>query len=399
MPHKVIIVSYSGVGCGQSKRHPVALDPGPQDAHGCEPSFLVFKATHQLALAQELPGRKMQGPRMMVGAAATLSVLLAVGDATVHVGGDVRGGKLAGFVPALSLRGYHSASESLSARCARRNRYPLATATAAAENEQQTTPAGTVDPFQSVLPDMRRLKRKIKSVIDKKLGSGDDAHPALKSSSREFFERNEKTWRPMIALLLSRVFDGTSLEAADPAHHDDAMVIAEIVEIMHTSTVIHDTVLEDYEAFEKGNMAHRIYSSSIAGNKISILAGDFLLSRASVLLSSLRNTDVVEIMAGALESIMMAQMQLHRPTDDAPVGMDAYVSNLRTRTGNLLASGCQCAAMMAGHTKDSKEAIAAFEYGMNVGVAYQLVKDLQITEANYEKVYMCLCAHALVFLV
>ena len=233
---------------------------------------------------------------------------------------------------------------------------------------------------------MRRLKQKIKGVIDKKLGSGDNAHPLLKSSSREFFERSEKTWRPMVALLLSKAFEGKSLSDADPSHHDDAMVIAEIVEIMHTSTVIHDTVLEDYEAFEKGNMAHRVYSSSIAGNKVSILAGDFLLSRASVLLSSLRNTEIVEIMAGALEAIMKGQMQLHRPVENAPVGMDAYVSSLQVRTGNLLASGCQCAAMVAGHARDSSVASAGFAYGLNLGVAYQIVKDLQVTEANYDKV-------------
>lgn len=142
--------------------------------------------------------------------------------------------------------------------------------------------------------------------------------------------------------------------------------------------VIHDTVLEDYEAFEKGNMAHRIYSSSIAGNKISILAGDFLLSRASVLLSSLRNTEIVEIMAGALESIMLAQMQLHRPVDNAALGMDAYVSSLNTRSGNLVACGCQCAAMVAGHARNSDVASAAFDYGLNLGVTYQIVKDLQV---------------------
>ena len=215
-----------------------------------------------------------------------------------------------------------------SAKClkpqARRSIHLLCTATATAGTSK---PASweTVDPFLGVQPDMRRLKQKIKAVIERKLGSGDKTHPLLKSSSREFFERSEKTWRPMVALLLSKALSGTPMDAAPPPHHDDAMVIAEIVEIMHTSTVIHDTVLEDYEAFEKGNMAHRIYSSSIAGNKVSILAGDFLLSRASVLLSSLRNTNIVEIMAGALEAIMIGQMQLHRPIAMAPVGMHAYL--------------------------------------------------------------------------
>ncbi|EKX36387.1 geranylgeranyl pyrophosphate synthase [Guillardia theta CCMP2712] len=165
------------------------------------------------------------------------------------------------------------------------------------------------------------------------------------------------------------------------------MVIAEIIEIMHTSTIIHDTVLEDYDALEKGNAAHRIYASSVAGNKISILAGDFLLSRASVLLSSLRNTAIVEIMASALEAIMKGQMQLHRPVTQK-FGMETYQKNLATRTGNLLASGCQCVALVAGYERGSEVAKAAFDYGMHIGIAYQMMKDLKITEKNYEKLLL-----------
>jgi len=97
------------------------------------------------------------------------------------------------------------------------------------------------DPMLVVQEDMKLLKKKIRGVIERNLGSGEDAHPALKSSSKEFFERPEKTWRPMVALLLSRAIK--SLKGEDyNAHHGDAMVIAEIIEIMHTSTIIHDTV-------------------------------------------------------------------------------------------------------------------------------------------------------------
>lgn len=58
-------------------------------------------------------------------------------------------------------------------------------------------------------------------------------------------------------------------------------------------------------------------------------------------------TQVVEIMAGALESIMKGQMQLHRPVKQE-LNVDTYISNIRFRTANLIASGCQCAAIMAG---------------------------------------------------
>jgi geranylgeranyl pyrophosphate synthase len=250
------------------------------------------------------------------------------------------------------------------------------------------------DPILFTQSDMRLLKKRIKGVIERNLGSGDSTHPLLKSSSKDFFERSEKAWRPMMTLLLSSAFAELKAQqqqhqqqqpgAAPSAHHDDAMTVSEIVEIMHTSTLIHDTVLEEYEALEKGNVAHRLYSSSLAGNKVSILAGDFLLSRASVLLASLRRTQIVEIMAGALEAIMKGQMQLHRPMQQE-LTVAQYVRNIELRTATLLASGCECAAIVAGFERGSAVAAAAFEYGRHVGIAYQLVSDLQATQGNFEK--------------
>ncbi len=54
------------------------------------------------------------------------------------------------------------------------------------------------DPIQFTQSDMRLLKKRIKGVIERNLGSGDSTHPLLKSSSKDFFERAEKAWRPMV---------------------------------------------------------------------------------------------------------------------------------------------------------------------------------------------------------
>ena len=155
------------------------------------------------------------------------------------------------------------------------------------EDIMGSTPEGP-DPVQLTQSDMRLLKKRIKGVIERNLGSGDSTHPLLKSSSKDFFERSEKAWRPMVlaqirlmcmpqptsllefydlpwrkylmsrcdgvaaqmTLLLSNAIAalkaqgsaGESSSARPDAHHDDAMTVSEIVEIMHTSTLIHDTV-------------------------------------------------------------------------------------------------------------------------------------------------------------
>ena len=160
--------------------------------------------------------------------------------------------------------------------------------------------------------------------------------------------------------------------------------MAEIVEMMHLAAQVHDTVLEDGDSLDKGNPAHKIYGSVSAGNKVSLLAGDFLLSRASVLSASLRNIAVVEAVASALQSMMEGQVQMHKPAEET--SFNTYIRNTKRRGGMLLARGCESVALVSGHTPDSEATLAAREFGLNLGMAYQLLNDLQRTEANYAKV-------------
>jgi len=164
----------------------------------------------------------------------------------------------------------------------------------------------------------------------------------------------------------------------------EALVIAEIVEMMHMATQVHDTILEDGDSLDKGNPAHTIYGSTSAGNKVSLLVGDFLLSRASVLSASLRNIAVVESVASALQSMMEGQVQMHRPAEE--ISLNTYIKNTQRRGGMLLARGCESVALVSGHSPDSKAVQAATEFGLNLGMCYQLLNDLQRTEANYAKV-------------
>jgi geranylgeranyl pyrophosphate synthase len=167
-------------------------------------------------------------------------------------------------------------------------------------------------------------------------------------------------------------------KAATADEKKEALVMAEIVEMMHLATQVHDTILEDGDALDKGNPAHSIYGSTSAGNKVSLLAGDFLLSRASVLSASLRNIAIVEAVASALQSMMEGQVQMHRPAEET--SFNTYIKNTRRRGGMLLARGCESVALVSGHAPDSPVVSAASEFGLNLGMAYQLLNDLQRTE-------------------
>ncbi len=77
-------------------------------------------------------------------------------------------------------------------------------------------------------------------------------------------------------------------------------------------------------------------------------------------------------------------MQLHRPAKEETT-LNTYIKNTKRRGGMLLARGCESVALVLGHAPDSIEVEAAKEFGLNLGMAYQLLNDLQRTESNYAK--------------
>ena len=124
-----------------------------------------------------------------------------------------------------------------------------------------------------------------------------------------------------------------------------------------------------------GNVAHRTYSQN-AGNKVSVLAGDFLLARCSVALSQLGDLTVVELMATALESIVQGGVlkAQARQAGVAP-SLDDYEGRVRLKTASLIADACRSAAILAGEAHDSEVANAVYDYATALGLSYQVMFD------------------------
>ena len=79
--------------------------------------------------------------------------------------------------------------------------------------------------------------------------------------------------------------------------------IAEITEMIHVASLLHDDVIDNAET-RRGLKA----LNSAMGNKIAILAGDFLLARASVSLASLQNTEVIELLSQVIEHLVSGEI-------------------------------------------------------------------------------------------
>jgi geranylgeranyl pyrophosphate synthase len=269
------------------------------------------------------------------------------------------------------------------------------------------------DPFKMVENELQPFSDSIKELV-----SSDQ--PILSMAAKHFFEkRHGKRFRPTIVQLMGKAIaaappekilngEGTHtahdfLEDSEldktggvtgwqwsgasnveeeggvitPENHKGSDVwrrqaqLGQIVEMIHVASLIHDDVLDEAETRRGGGAVHKLYS-----NKVAVLAGDYLLARASVLLARLENTAVVQIMATALESLVAGEiMQLKSPPESL-LQMESYLRKSYYKTASLICYACRSTALLGGHAYGSTVATACEEFGFHLGLAYQIQDDI-----------------------
>ena len=270
------------------------------------------------------------------------------------------------------------------------------------------------DPFRVVAKELKFLTKNIQQL----LGSG---HPILDSVAKYYTHAEGKRIRPLLVLLMSRATSkapksirqrsGSSLSTinesisppgilrdANPSYpatiplsgstnelsytKDDSDILpsqrrlAEITELIHTASLLHDDVIDNSVSRRSSPSANVAF-----GNKMAILAGDFLLGRASVALARLRDAEVIELLATVIANLVEGEfMQLKntaldeknpRWTEDT---FSYYLQKTYLKSASLISKSCRAAALLGQNSQEVVE--AAYSYGRNLGLAFQLVDDM-----------------------
>ncbi|KAK9808792.1 hypothetical protein WJX72_003759 [[Myrmecia] bisecta] len=233
-----------------------------------------------------------------------------------------------------------------------------------------------VDPFSLVREEIEtvseRLRRSIMSDI-----------PALERAAEYFFKLGSegKRLRPSMLLLMASSLSSAlpnalflTVDEAPPNQHPTEQRrrqqrIAEITEMIHVASLLHDDVI-DNAATRRGLMS----LNAFMGNKIAILAGDFLLARASVTLASLRNTEVIELLSQVIEHLVAGEILQMTSTEDALVSLDHYVQKTFYKTASLMANSCKAIAILGGQPQEVAD--LSWQFGRHLGLAFQFVDDI-----------------------
>jgi octaprenyl-diphosphate synthase len=162
-----------------------------------------------------------------------------------------------------------------------------------------------------------------------------------------------------------------TLASAHLCHYrgDSHLKLAAAVEFIHTATLLHDDVVDESDL--RRGMAS---ANAVWGNKPSVLVGDFLFSRAFQLMVEEGSLPVLGILSHASAVIAEGEVQQLITSNDTETGETAYLDVIRAKTAQLFAAAAHIGAVLAGRPKVEEEALDS--YGLNLGIAFQLVDDV-----------------------
>ncbi|EJW12276.1 Octaprenyl-diphosphate synthase [Rhodovulum sp. PH10] len=169
-----------------------------------------------------------------------------------------------------------------------------------------------------------------------------------------------KRLRPMLTLAMAQL----SRYAGD-GH----VKLAASVEFMHTATLLHDDVVDESD-MRRGKLAARM----LWGNEASVLVGDFLLGQAFKLMVEVGNLRALEILSNAAAVIAEGEVRQLGTAKNTATTEDEYLAVVRAKTAELFAAACEVGPVIAGLPKAEQAACRSF--GMNLGIAFQLVDDV-----------------------
>jgi octaprenyl-diphosphate synthase len=144
--------------------------------------------------------------------------------------------------------------------------------------------------------------------------------------------------------------------------------LAAAVEFMHTATLLHDDVVDESD-MRRGKQAAR----KLWGNEASVLVGDFLLGQAFRMMVEVGSLACLDVLSVAATVIAEGEVMQLAAAKDTATTEDAYLAVIRGKTAELFAAAAEVGPTVALRPK--AEIAACRAYGMNLGIAFQLIDD------------------------
>lgn len=218
-------------------------------------------------------------------------------------------------------------------------------------------------PFESKDPSIETLVRlvqadmvRVNAAIIARTGSDVAMIPEV---ANHLISSGGKRLRPMLTLASASLCGYAG---------DGHITLAAAVEFMHTATLLHDDVVDESD-MRRGKLAAR----KLWGNEASVLVGDFLLGQAFRMMVEVGSLTCLDILSRAACVIAEGEVMQLAAAKNMGTTEENYLAIIRGKTAELFAAACEVSAVLAA--RPEAEQAACRDYGMDLGIAFQLVDD------------------------
>ncbi|MEW5317843.1 MAG: hypothetical protein WDW38_009107 [Sanguina aurantia] len=215
------------------------------------------------------------------------------------------------------------------------------------------------DILTPVAADLVVMNANLKSVVGNR-------HPMLMAAAEVIFNAGGKKLRPALVFLVSRA---TADHMALPELNDRHRRLAEITEMIHTASLVHDDVLDDCNVRRGASTINSLY-----GTRIAVLAGDYLFAQSSWFLANLDNLEVIKLISQVIADFANGEISQAASLFDTDITLEQYLDKSFYKTASLIAASCRSASVFSDSPVPLKEAM--YNYGKHLGLAFQIVDDI-----------------------
>ncbi|GFR43994.1 hypothetical protein Agub_g5140, partial [Astrephomene gubernaculifera] len=210
-----------------------------------------------------------------------------------------------------------------------------------------------------VKADVEQMNQNLKNVVGNR-------HPMLMAAAEQIFGAGGKKLRPVIIFLVAHcTAEREGLKELTEKHRR----LAEITEMIHTASLVHDDVLDDCDIRRGKKTINSMY-----GTRVAVLAGDFLFAQSSWFLANLDNLEVIKLISQVIADFANGEISQAASLFDTDITLEQYLDKSFYKTASLIAASCRSAAVFSNSPEEVKAAMYA--YGKHLGLAFQVVDDI-----------------------
>jgi len=203
--------------------------------------------------------------------------------------------------------------------------------------------------FQGVLP-------RIDACLNEEIEA---LNPVVRPVAAHILQAGGKRFRPLLCILTA---EGLGYRG------EGILPLASSLELIHSATLLHDDVLDKAEQRRGRTAAHLAY-----GVTETILAGDALLALANRIVTDYGRVELVSCVSEAIYQTATGEIMEIQRMRQPSLTLQEYLEIIVGKTGYLIQTACQSGAILAGCSPKQLEAARTF--GLNLGIAFQLVDD------------------------